>query len=91
MNAKNWAVRAASHITWALLTELPSHVFSAESMLAWDQAAVAAAMAQPHEQLGSNLTAVTHSGVHIPAACIEDQEFAAPTAVKIVSSAPLIS
>ena len=47
LNAKSWAVRAGAHFAWTMLMEMPSYVFSADTLRAWDQTAVAAAMVPP--------------------------------------------
>lgn len=80
LNTKNWAVRAASHITWTALIELPSYIISTDGMLAWDEATVAAAMAPSHAKLGFNSTTAADVDLDIHTACIENQRCAAPEA-----------
>lgn len=88
LNDQSWAVRAAAHITWTLTAELPSYLFSAEGMLAWDQAAVAAAMAPlPHAKLGINSTnAAARELMIVPSACVAEQQCAAPVDLFMSSS-----
>ena len=79
------AGRAAAHIAWTLTGELP---FSADGMLAWDQAVVAAAMAPPpHAKLGANSTiTVAHELI---TTCVAEQQCAAPADI-LMSSSPAI-
>ena len=55
-------MRAVAHIQWAVLVELPSLLFKHESMLAWDQAVVAAAMGSSGEvKMAGNDTVHIHN------------------------------
>lgn len=83
LNTKSWAVRPGTHITWTVLVELPSYVFSADSMRSWDQAAVAAAMVPPPVSIGANSACVVavHGSSNVTAGVEKEQQCAAPAAL----------
>lgn len=81
LNAKNQVVRAAAHLTWTVLIELPSYVISADGMRAWDQAVVAAAIAQSHAMMGLNATGGADVELSIHSACAGEHQYPATAAL----------